>query len=208
MIWLNLCNPRYNEVRGIKMNEGIFDVRRAGMLDTPGRMRELRPRELLTEVAEVRRGQTGVDFGSGTGFFALPMAEMVGESGRVYAVDNSEVMQAHIREKSLPPNLETVRADVIATGLPDGVADICLLSSILHEVKQPARLVAEAARLLKPGGRMVIVEFRADVDSPGPPRRKRIPRDRIERLFAQAGITFLSYREWSLSYYAAVGEKR
>jgi ubiquinone/menaquinone biosynthesis C-methylase UbiE len=190
------------------MNEGIFDVKRAGMLDTPGRARELRPRELLKEVAEVRRGQTGVDFGSGTGFFALPMAEMVGEEGRVYAVDNSEVMQAHLREKSPPSNLETVRADVTATGLPDAVAEICLLSSILHEVKEPARLVAEAARLLKPGGRMVVVEFRADVDSPGPPRRRRIPRGQLERLFAQAGITFLSYREWSALYYAAVGEKR
>ena len=67
----------------------------------------------------------------------------------------------HLREKSPPPHLELVTADVNATGLPDAVADICLLSSILHEVEEPERLVREAARLLKPGGRLVVVDYRA-----------------------------------------------
>ncbi len=64
----------------------------------------------------------------------------------------------HIRAKNPPPNLELVLADVNRTGLPDAIADICLLASILHEVGEPGRLMAEAARLLKPGGRAVVVD--------------------------------------------------
>jgi ubiquinone/menaquinone biosynthesis C-methylase UbiE len=189
------------------MSEGIFDVSQAGKLDTPGRIKELRPPVLLKEVAGVRAGFTGVDLGSGTGVFALPMVELVGEAGRVYAVDRSDAMLERIRAKGPPPNLELVKADVTGTGLPDAIADVCLLAFILHEIAEPARLVAEAARLLKPGGRAVVVEWRADIDSPGPPRRKRISREHLERLFVPAGITFLDYREWSAWHYVAVGEK-
>jgi ubiquinone/menaquinone biosynthesis C-methylase UbiE len=189
------------------MAEGIFDVSRAGKLDTPGRIRELRPPVLLKEVGGVREGLTCVDLGSGTGVFALPMAELVGKTGRVYAVDNSTAMLEHIRGKNPPPNLELVLADVSRTGLPDAIADVCLMAFILHEIGEPAGLVAEAARLLKPGGRMVVVDWRAELDSPGPPRRKRISRELLERFFGQASVTFLSYLEWSPLHYAAAGEK-
>jgi ubiquinone/menaquinone biosynthesis C-methylase UbiE len=188
-------------------HDGIFDVRRAGMLDSPGRIRDLRPTVMLKEIAGVREGQTCVDLGSGTGVFALPMAGMVGKKGHVYAVDNSDIMMEHIKSKNPPPNLKPVLADVTSTGLPGAVANICLLASILHEVKEPGRLVAEAARLLKPGGRAVVVDYRAEQDSPGPPQRKRISRERLGQLFSEAGLKLLSYREWTETYYVAVGEK-
>ncbi len=189
------------------MAEGIFDVSKASELDTPGRTQELRPLVLLKEVAGIGQGQTGIDLGSGTGVFTLPMTELVGKTGRVYAVDNSDAMLEHIRAKEPPPNLELVRADVTATGLPDAIADVCLLAFILHEIKEPGRLIAEASRLLKPGGRTVIVEWRAELDSPGPTRRKRISRELLVKLFEQAGITFREYREWSTLHYVALGEK-
>jgi ubiquinone/menaquinone biosynthesis C-methylase UbiE len=188
-------------------HDGIFDVRKAGMLDSPGRLQELRPDVLLREIAGVREGQTAVDLGSGTGVFALPMAGIAGKDGRVYAVDNSPAMMEHIRAKNPPPNLVPVLADVTSTGLPDAVTDVCLLASILHEVSEPGRLVAEAARLLKPGGRVVVVDYRAEKDSPGPPQHKRISQEHLKRLFEQAGLSFQSYREWTASYYAAIGEK-
>lgn len=189
------------------MNEGIFDVRKAPKLDNPGRIIDLRPRELLRDIAGVVSGDTGVDFGSGTGFFALPMAELVGSQGKVYAVDNSEEMMEHLRAKNPPANVILVNRDVRRTGLNSRIANFCLLAFILHEVKKPDILLAEAFRLLKPGGRLVVVEWKAELDSPGPPRNKRISKAQLEDLFNRVGVNFGRYIDWSLNHYVVLGNK-
>ncbi len=187
------------------MGKGIFDVKQAHMMDDPGRVKDLRPLELLTDVVKIADGDTCVDFGSGTGLFALPMAELVGSMGKVYAVDKSQEMLAHIKKKHPPVNLQLVHSDVKRTGLDSQIADICLLSCILHEINEPENLIAEAFRLLKPIGKLVIVEWKAELDKPGPPRKRRIPKEQIIQLFDQNGLTLASYLNWSPNHYVAVG---
>jgi len=189
------------------MNEGIFDVKKAQKLDNPGRIKDLRPFELLRDVAGVSAGETGVDFGSGTGFFALPMAELVGTKGKVYAVDSSDEMMGHIKAKNPPPNVALVKSDVRNTGLDSRIADVCLLAFILHEVKEPDVLVAEAVRLLKPGGWLVVVDWKAELDSPGPPRHVRISKERVEQLLGTVGLKLARYIDWSQNHYAALAKK-
>jgi ubiquinone/menaquinone biosynthesis C-methylase UbiE len=190
-----------------KMNEGIFDARHAPMLDNPGRVKELRPQELLKNVVGVIEGMTCIDFGSGTGTFALPLAELVGDKGKVYAVDNSAELLEHIKSKNPPPNLIPVHSDVTQTGLNDSTADICLMAFILHELSQPGSLIKEAYRLLKPEGRLVILEWKVDSDTPRPPRNRRISREQIVQLFQQAGLTLQSYEDWNKNHYLATGIK-
>ena len=190
------------------MTEGIFDVKNAHKLDNPGRVRDLRPQELLRDVAGIENGNTCIDFGSGTGMFALPMAELVGNKGKVYAVDNSAEMQARIQKKNPPPNLILLPDDVVRTGLNSQIADICLLAFILHEIKEHGNLIAEAFRLLKSNGRLVIVEWKADLDSPGPPRKIRISQEQIVQLLGQNGLTLASYIDWSPNHYVALGKKK
>jgi len=189
------------------MNDGCFDVKRASKLDSEGRIKELRLHEFLKDVARVTEGMVCIDFGSGTGTFALPMARCVGDNGKVYAVDSSAEMLGHIRAKNPPLNLVLVQRDVAQTGLDDQIADICLLAFILHEVKQPDNLIAEAFRLLKPGGRLLVVEWKADLESPGPPKSRRITRGQIEQLFGQAGLSLVEYLDWSRNHYVATGSK-
>lgn len=185
--------------------EGVLDTSQGHKLDGEARIAELKPRELAEKVAGVKEGMTCVDFGSGTGVFALPLAELAGESGRVYTVDSSAEMQELLRAKNPPPQVIPTLADVMETGLDSGIADVCLLAFILHEVKEPEKLAAEAARLLKPGGKAVVVDWRAELDKPGPPRQVRISRERLAELFAGAGLTLESYEDWSANHYAATG---
>ncbi|MFC1873698.1 class I SAM-dependent methyltransferase [Chloroflexota bacterium] len=189
------------------MTEGIFDIKQAHKLDNPGRVRDLRPQELLKNMAEINKGNTCVDFGSGTGMFALPMAELVGSEGKVFAIDNSTEMLAYISAKNPPTNLTLLHSDVVRTGLDSQIADICLMASILHEIQEPGNLIAEAFRLLKSDGRLVIVEWKAELDSPGPPRKKRISKEQIMRFFSQTGLTLASFLDWSPNYYVALGKK-
>ena len=135
------------------------------------------------------------------------MADAAGDKGRVYAVDNSDRMFEMIASKNPPPQLLTVRADVMQTGLDDNLADVCLLAFILHEVSGQDSLIAEACRLAKPGGRIVVLEWRADADMPMPPKHRRITRDRIEQLFVQAGIGLSDFVERTAAHYVAVGVK-
>ncbi len=190
------------------MSEGHFDIRQASRLDSAGRIAELKPRELLMNVAKVTKGMVCIDFGSGTGTFALPMAILAGDGGKVYAVDNSAEMLEHIRAKKPPPNLILLKRNVERTELDSHIGDLCLLAFILHEVKQPYRLIAEASRLLKSEGRLVVVEWKADLEAPGPPRKRRIPREQIEQLFEQAGLDLAEYIDWSQNHYVTIGKKR
>jgi ubiquinone/menaquinone biosynthesis C-methylase UbiE len=189
------------------MDNGIFDIKQAHKLDNSGRIKDLRPQELLINVAKITSGNTCVDFGSGTGMFALPMAEIVGSQGTVYAIDSSIEMMAHIKEKNPPANLVLIHSDVTQTGLNNEIADVCLLAFILHEIKDPSNLISEAFRILKANGRLVIVEWKAELDKPGPPQGIRISNEQIVQLFSQNGLTLASYIDWSPNHYVAVGER-
>jgi ubiquinone/menaquinone biosynthesis C-methylase UbiE len=189
------------------MDEGIFDVKQAQKLDNPERVRDLRPYELLKKVAGISSGEICVDLGSGTGTFALPMAELVGSKGKVYAVDKSAEMQAYIRAKNPPTNLKYISNDVGRTGLNGQIADVCFLAFILHEVKEPKNVIAEAFRLLISNGRLVVVEWKAELDIPGPPGKVRISKEQIGHLFSQNGLTLMNYISWSQNHYVALGKK-
>jgi ubiquinone/menaquinone biosynthesis C-methylase UbiE len=189
------------------MRGGHFDPKRAPYLDADERIKELRPYQLLKEKAGIKPGMTCIDLGSGTGTFSFPLLRYVGSNGLVYAVDDSDEMLARIKAKNPPPNLILVHSDVSNTGLNDKIADFCLMSSILHEVDQSDKLLAEAYRLLKSGGRVLVVEWKAELDSPGPPQKRRLSREKVERLFKQAGFLNVEYCDWSRNYYIALGTK-
>jgi len=189
------------------MKEGHFDPKIAPVLDSEERLKELRPYELLKDRAGVKPGMTCIDLGSGTGTFTFPLLLCVGAEGVVYAVDDSDEMQDYIRSKNPPPNLIFVHNDVRRTGLDDGIADFCLLASILHEVDQPADLLAEAFRLLKPGGRILDLDWKAELDSPGPPQRRRLSREKVEKLLGQAGFINADYSDWSRNHYITLANK-
>jgi ubiquinone/menaquinone biosynthesis C-methylase UbiE len=189
------------------VKEGHFDPKIAPVLDSEERLKELRPYELLKDKGSVKPGMICIDLGSGTGTFTFPLLLCVGDKGAVYAVDDSDEMQEYIRSKNPPPNLIFVHSDVLRTGLDDGIADFCLLASILHEVDQPTDLLAEAFRLLKPGGRILDLDWKAELDSPGPPQKRRLSRDRVERLLRQVGFNTLEYFDWSRNYYVVLADK-
>ena len=190
------------------MTEGHFNIKRALVLDNEERIKELRPYQLLKDVAGIVNGMTCVDLGCGTGTFSIPMSLCVGNEGVVYAVDDSAEMLAHIRAKNPPPNLILVNRDAEQTGLDDEIADFCLLAFILHEVKQPAHLIAEAFRLLKNGGKVSVVEWKAELASPGPPQNIRLTKVQVQRLFKEFGLSDFRFIDWSNNHYVALGSKK
>ena len=190
------------------MEDYLDPRRRAQMLDSEQRGKWLRADDLIKDVAGITRGMTCIDLGCGAGAVSFPMVNAVGDKGAVYAVDNSAEVLERIRLKNPPPNLIPIHSDAGQTGLESGIADICLMVLILHEVEEPDKVAAEAFRLLKPEGKALVMEWREDFDSPHPPHNERIGRKQMEQLFRETGFSSFEYTEWSGSHYVATGLKK
>lgn len=179
---------------------------RARMLGGEGRAGWLKADELIREKAGVVPGMTCVDLGCGAGTLSLPLAQAVGEKGKVYAVDTNPDALDVLRENNPPINLVIVQRDAAATGLDASIADVCLMVLLLHEVP-PEGIVTEAYRLLKPGGKAAVLEWRMDYGAPHPPHNERIDREPMERLLTGAGFSGFDYTEWTRAHYVATAVK-
>lgn len=112
----------------------------------------------------IRPGMTVVDVGCAMGFFTIPAARMVGEDGRVVAVDLQPEMLEKLTSRAVKAGvagrIETRACSAESTGLQDmeGRADVVLAIAMVHETPDPERLIDELVRCLKPGGRLLIAE--------------------------------------------------
>lgn len=160
------------------MNERTFHAANAHKLEDPERRTWLPPEELI-RLLELHPDSEVADIGAGTGYFALPIAEVL-ETGTVYAVDLQEEMLDRLRAKldQAPPrgSVRLFQGDAAATGLPASSVDRVLMANLWHELDDQPAALREAARILRPGGRLLILDWRPDMPSPpGPPSDHRIP---------------------------------
>jgi len=112
--------------------------------------------------AGFRTGQTLLDVGCGPGYAALDLADIVGPGGRVIAVDRSRRFLDALEAAAAARGrswIETREQDLDESELPDAVADGVWSRWVYAFVKQPKRLLGQAARALKPGGAMVLHEY-------------------------------------------------
>ncbi|MFH1036012.1 MAG: class I SAM-dependent methyltransferase [Pseudomonadota bacterium] len=126
------------------------------------------------------QGQTALDLGCGMGYFSLGMARLVGDKGRVVAVDLQEKMLATLRRRAtkqgLAARIQTRRCSPDDLGLDDlrGQVDLALAFWMLHEVPDQAGFLGQVAQALGDGGRLLVAEprfhvseeaFQAELDS-------------------------------------------
>jgi ubiquinone/menaquinone biosynthesis C-methylase UbiE len=119
------------------------------------KFRDLRlPRKSILEEVGIKAGCYVLDYGCGPGSYVAPLAELVGESGKVYALDIHPlaIRKVHsIASKKRLVNVKTILSDC-KTGLPDNSLDVVLLYDIFHCLSDPAGVLKELHRVLKPDG--------------------------------------------------------
>lgn len=135
----------------------------------PWLVRESREREeecstLLRELS-LQPGQTVCDLGCGNGFYSLKMAKMVGETGKILAVDiQSEMLRllaARAAEEDCE-NIEPILGTVVDPKLPKEAVDLVLLVDVYHEFSHPEQMLQAMRACLKPTGRVALVEYRLE----------------------------------------------
>ncbi len=161
-------------------------------LEDPDRKNWLPPDEILA-VLDLQPGWTIADIGAGTGYFALPMAAAVRSAGHVFAVDASPEMLVRLRERLVEAGLANVacfEAEAAATTLPPASCDCVLLANVWHEFDDHRAVLAEMRRILKPGGKIALLDWRHDVEPVhGPPIEHRISVESARESLAQAGFS-------------------
>jgi len=133
-------------------------------------IRESREREeecsTLLRALGIEAGDVVCDFGSGNGFYTLPIAELVGDTGKVIAVDIQPQMLALLKKRAaktkVASRIETVVGHQKSTGLRPNSIDLCLMVDVYHELTYPEQILRDVRKSLKPGGRIVLAEFRME----------------------------------------------
>ncbi|HVW38758.1 MAG TPA: methyltransferase domain-containing protein [Pirellulales bacterium] len=121
--------------------------------------------ETLLKALELQPGQVICDMGCGNGYYTLPMAKLVGKTGRVLAVDIQpemlHLLDLRAKNEQLE-NIEPIQSTVVDPKLPEGEVDLILLVDVYHEFSHPEPMLAAMRKALKPTGRIALVEFRLE----------------------------------------------
>ncbi|MFC1888395.1 class I SAM-dependent methyltransferase [Thermodesulfobacteriota bacterium] len=137
------------------------------LLASPIRRLFEKPEKILGPYVD--NGMTVLDIGCAMGFFSLPMAELVGNGGRVVCVDLQERMLEGLKKRAakagLSGRIESHQCSEDGLGLEEwsGRFDFALMIAVMHEIPDQLRLLSEVKGLLKPGGRALIAEPKGHV---------------------------------------------
>lgn len=136
----------------------------AAWLDRDERERE-EATDLSLRLIEVRRGSVVADIGAGSGYYSTRLARLVGPDGRVYANDIQQAMLDIIRgriERERLSNIELVLGTPTDPRLPRASVDLAILVDVYHEFSAPQVMLRRIRESLKPGGRLVLLEYRGE----------------------------------------------
>jgi ubiquinone/menaquinone biosynthesis C-methylase UbiE len=119
-------------------------------------------RHEIVAALDLEPGMAVADVGAGTGLFTRLFAEKVGPKGKVYAVDIAQPFLDHIAaqaKKSGHKHVVTILGSQDSTNLPAESVEMVFLSDVYHHLEKPEKMLASIHRALRPGGRLVVIEF-------------------------------------------------
>jgi ubiquinone/menaquinone biosynthesis C-methylase UbiE len=131
------------------------------ILEDPHRIEHMKPLEII-KTLDLKPGDVVADIGSGSGLFTRPMAKTILPGGIVYAVDIDRELLDHVRKTAAEQgitNIKTVLARPDSPTLPPGRLDLALICDTLHHIERREEYLVNLRPMLKPGGRLAIIDF-------------------------------------------------
>jgi ubiquinone/menaquinone biosynthesis C-methylase UbiE len=176
------------------MAQRRFDPAKRGALLNARRRERWAPSRFLARL-DLQAGQAVLDLGCGPGFWTLPLAEIVGPAGTVWALDVSQEMLDALTARHPQPQVRLRRSELPAIDLPDAAdsrgsgVDWIWAAFVFHEVDPPERLAVEMRRVTRPGGRVAVLDWRPDAaGDDGPARSHRVSAARVGEYLRAAGF--------------------
>ena len=154
----------------------------------------LQPEEIVKQL-DIKKGMIIADFGCGAGYFAIPLAKLVGDQGKVYALDILEQALESVRSQAKLQglfNIETKHCNLElanGSGLDSNSIDLVLLANILFQSSKKDDIIKEAYRVLKPKGEIMVIDWKFNQPM-GPPPDLIVSQDSIKKMVNEAGLKF------------------
>ena len=171
-------------------------------MEDPMREAYQKPREVVSAL-KIEESEVIADIGAGSGYFTFRLAEAAGAKGRVYAVDVSPDMIVHLNRRIRDLNVKNVVTKLSAPDDPllgDASVNRVLICDTWHHIGSHDKYLALLKKILKPGGQVVMIDFKKIKTPVGPPMEMRIDRDDLVREMEANGFqletehTFLEYQ--------------
>jgi ubiquinone/menaquinone biosynthesis C-methylase UbiE len=160
------------------------------VLEDPSRDAWQKPEEVVAKLG-LKPGEAVADIGAGSGYFSVRLARAVGPSGKVYAVDIDAAMLKYLEQRAKGEqlgNIQTVLSDPHDPKLAPASVDLIFICDTLHHISERDKYFPLLARALKPGGRLVDVDFHKRPLPLGPPVEMKIARPAVIDEVKSAGF--------------------
>ena len=161
----------------------------ARVLEDPSRDGWQKPHEVIVALG-LKETDAIADIGAGSGYFSRRFAR---HAGKVYAVDIDQQLLKMAADKA-PANLVTVLAAPDDSRLPPASVDVIFFCDVLHHIENRPAYLEKLRKALKPGGRVVNIDFYKKELPVGPPPSMKLSEEQVKADFAQAGFRFTTSR--------------
>jgi predicted methyltransferase len=169
-------------------------------------------RNEILAAAAIQPGMSVADIGAGTGLFTMMFAEAVKPGGRVYAIDISQAFIDYIRQTAQArkrANITAIVGDGIEVPLPEASVDLVFMSDVYHHFEHPGQTLASIRKALRPGGRMVVVDYER-IPGVTPPERiehVRLDKQTTIKEIGSAGFRFVGEKKLMRQNYFLVFQR-
>ena len=153
------------------------------------------PKKNLTQF-DVMPTQSVGDFGSGAGYYTLPLAKMVGDSGRVYAIDIQKDLLSTLKNNAAKEHLFNV--DIIwadfeepqGLRLGDATLDRGVIANVLFQIENKDGFVKDVNRVMRPTGKVLVIDWSDSFGGLGPDKKSLLAKEKCRKLFEGGGFIF------------------
>lgn len=184
----------YNEIIQ-KQDKNKFMKKVNSNGNMPADAKFVNPQDVINQL-EVFEGAAVADFGCGTGYYVFPIAQKVGETGIVHALDVLESKLEAIKSQAKILGLTNIIASRVnlekegGSKLENNSVDWVILSNMLFQNKNKEVVIKEAARVAKPGGKILIIEWKKEGHSFGLEEDLKISKEEVMELAKKNSLNF------------------
>lgn len=164
------------------------------------------PVEAVADMADLKDPKIIIDIGAGTGFFSIGFSKLFPDS-KIYACDTSDKMVDWMKNNiSMYPSIIPTKMDDSKVPLNGGIADFIFMVNLHHELDYPDKTLEECYRLLKPGGKIAISDWKKEESDHGPAIEFRKTPEEVTNQLQKAGFKQLSTKKTLPNNFLIIGE--